>query len=288
MTVKHKHIYILLKSSGFLALLIWSLPSVATGGYGLNYGNRGHGFGISHHGVHASVGNLRIHYRSPYSYKRHHRYKHRSHRRYSYPRSYSYRHYPESRSYYSPRSRYYHHKYKRGYRDRINRRSHRKHYYPTNYSNYSQGYGQHYFAGSGWDDLSSGRTNRALRKFGDDAQSYPNSGLPKLGIALSSAAAGNDRDGVYAMRRAFRLDPDTMRHYRLDGSMQGLVNNLIGQYEYDLRQGGRRQDQAFMLASLHYLNGDYGNAGRALERAERDGDRSRSLRNLKEFVRRPY
>ena len=90
------------------------------------------------------------------------------------------------------------------------------------------------------------------------------------------------------MRRAFRIDPHNLHHYRLQSDVQPHIRSLIGKYQYDLQHRGRVQDEAFMLAALSYLTGDHASAQWAIDRAERDGDRSRSFRNLKGFIHESY
>ncbi|MGH8594995.1 MAG: hypothetical protein ACREV3_14435, partial [Gammaproteobacteria bacterium] len=57
-----------------------------------------------------------------------------------------------------------------------------------------------------WDLLASRRYGEALRGFEAVAQQNPRWGEPEIGYALASASLGNLSRGVWAMRRAYRLD----------------------------------------------------------------------------------
>ncbi|MFT7460533.1 MAG: hypothetical protein ACI909_003221 [Planctomycetota bacterium] len=135
-----------------------------------------------------------------------------------------------------------------------------------------------------WELLLQGQTRIALKQFSNDAMIYPKSGLPKIGYALAAAASGDLKQGVAAMRRAYKIDPESLHYYQVDHRLLPLVDNLIGQYQYSLSQRGRRKDEAFMVAALSYLIHDYPTAHQAMERAKRDGDRSPGLRNLGNFL----
>ncbi len=59
---------------------------------------------------------------------------------------------------------------------------------------------------------------------------------------------------------------------------------MIAKYEYPLQHSGRHQDEAFMVAALNYLKGDYANAEVAATRAAKDGDKSKSFKNLQQLL----
>jgi hypothetical protein len=248
------------------------------GGLSIQYSNQGHGVGIGHHQSHGAVGNVRIKRHSHHNYSNNHQ-KHQKHKGHSY----RYNSYPRYRSYTSPSQRYYKRQYAQPYLDSR---------FPNSYRNYSyyqqtqpRYYGNNYSdAVNAWEILAQGQTRIALTQFGREAQSYPKAGMPKLGFALSSAASGDLNQGVIAMRRAFKIDSESLRYYQLDQRLHPMIHDLIGKYQYRLNHRGRRKDEAFMVAALNYLSGDYNAAHNALERAKRDGDRSHSFRYLREFL----
>ena len=130
--------------------------------------------------------------------------------------------YPGYRSYSSPSQHYYNKGYTQPYLDSR---------FPNSYRNYSyyQQQTPRYngnninYSVNAWESLAQGDARRALSQFWLEAQSYPKAGLPKIGYSLSAAASGDLKQGVVAMRRAFKIDPDTLRHYQLDPRLQPLV-----------------------------------------------------------------
>jgi len=84
------------------------------------------------------------------------------------------------------------------------------------------------------------------------------------------------------MRGALRLDPDSLHHLVLDEDLQGIVKNLLSQYEDDsshttLATSARN----FMIASLYYLLGNAESAGMVLPAQDTDS----STRNLDHLIR---
>jgi tetratricopeptide (TPR) repeat protein len=144
--------------------------------------------------------------------------------------------------------------------------------YPDNYSD------------NAWETLAQGQAQIALRQFSKEAQAYPKAAVPKIGYALSAAIAGDLKQGVIAMRRAFKIDPESLHYFHIGQGLIPPVSQLISKYQHKLSHRGRRKNEAFMVAALSYLIQDYTTAYQALERAERDGDRSRSFKNLRNIL----
>lgn len=132
---------------------------------------------------------------------------------------------------------------------------------------------------SAWQTLSQGQFSLALNFFAQEAQSHPNSGIPKAGYALATASRGNLEKGIWAMRRAFRIDPDSLHYLQLDEKGHVLINNLIGQYSINTNN-----DQAFMISALYYLKHDYIAAKKSIGSAQQYGDESSSFINLQRLV----
>jgi len=120
--------------------------------------------------------------------------------------------------------------------------------------------------------------------FDKDIRSNPDAGIPKVGYALASAAAGNLEIGAQAMREAFQVDPDSIRNLYFDEQMLTIIDALIEEYEYELQQNNKSPDEAFMVSTLHYLKYDYGSAHEAINRAIVDGEKSLGMGNLHKLV----
>jgi len=136
----------------------------------------------------------------------------------------------------------------------------------------------------GWTYLAQGNFQSAINMFAKDIESYPDAGIPKVGFALASAAAGNLTEGVQSMREAFRVDPDSIHTLYFDEKLLTIIDDLIEQYEYELQQKNKSPDEAFMVSTLHYLKYNYGSAHEAINRAIMDGDKSLSMGELHRLV----
>ena len=241
----------LLLQSLFIFFLL--LPGLSFAYYsGRHHGSYGH-YGYGHHG-----------------YSRHYGY--RRHRGHSYYPNKYYR----SNRYSYPSSRYYQ-KYPRSYLLTI----------PANTKVYSDSnvYQQSNVNYSGvdssaWLTLGQGQYSAALNVFAVESQSHPNSGVPKAGYALATAANGDLERGVWAMRRAFRIDPDSLHYLQLDEKNHLLVDNLIGQYSSQNNRG----DQDFMISALQFLKHDYPAAKESIINAQQYGDNSTSITNLLRLI----
>ncbi|MFQ6017154.1 MAG: hypothetical protein ACE5KF_03070 [Kiloniellaceae bacterium] len=138
--------------------------------------------------------------------------------------------------------------------------------------------------GGGWALLADGRYSQALSIFGAEASSRPNAGRPKVGYALSAAAGGDLRRGVWAMRRALRIDPKSIHYMTIDESLRLRVEQLIARYRDNPGRTVHNAEAAFMLASLHYLLGDTNSARTAIDLVVAGGDRNSSTSNLKRLI----
>ena len=105
----------------------------------------------------------------------------------------------------------------------------------------------------GWASLADGHYARALAAFADETSSQPNQGRPKVGYALAAAAGGDLVRGVWAMRRALRVDPDAMHYVTVDGALRLRIEQLIASYIENPDDAIDDAEATFMLASLYYL-----------------------------------
>lgn len=296
-----------------LVFLLANADFAQAGGYYGGYGHYGGHHGYGHYG-HSRGGHGGY-------YGRHHGYRYGGYARHSY-RSYRYGHSGYGRSYYAQPHRYYGRSY--GYRPHYygHSRSYSNSYRyrsPSGYSDYgntdhgrrdydspsrpgtidSPDYGgdEAYSSlgsaeegpstsyGGSWSLLAARRYTDALRAFGEEAESNPANGVPKVGYALASAATGDLERGVWAMRRACRIDPESMHNFVLTKGVQPVVRRLIDRYQDPSFDGDvRDRDSAFMLASLHYLAGDEKSAQDKITLAFEAGDRSASAANLARIV----
>jgi len=141
--------------------------------------------------------------------------------------------------------------------------------------------------GHGWALLGNNQASAALVDFGRQAQASPTKGDPKVGYALASADLGHLNKGVWAMRRALRIDPHALHYVSLDKHLDAKVAYMIVQYEKKLAYSPRDADAAFMLASLHYLRRDMNAARTNIDQAmliQHDSPSTNNLKNLIDHV----
>ena len=131
----------------------------------------------------------------------------------------------------------------------------------------------------GWDLIRKGHSHNALRVFGSIASRHPHAGEPKIGYAIAAAQARRMDDGVRAMRRALRYDPDSLSRVRLHGSLYNELHRLAKRYQ-SRSHGVDSSDRYFMAASLYYLMGERENYIEVLEKNHATRDRSKSTINL--------
>jgi len=138
-------------------------------------------------------------------------------------------------------------------------------------------------ADRGWSLLAAARPSEALFIFNQQAQSDPQKGIPKVGYALASTQLGDLARGIWAMRRAIRIDPESLHYVLIDDRLRPEIQKLIPRYEQVLSSSPKSMDAAFMLASIHYLLGDL----KAAQAAIHDGDHSASAVNLRMLIEDP-
>jgi len=215
-----------------------TMPVAQAGvGVGIYYGGHHGGY----HGYNYGYGH------NGYSYGHHYGY---------YPHAYSYSHY--TYPYYAYQGEYYSHSYPRTYGNAT---------YNSRYDNDNKD------ADYGWYLLARDKPYDAYKVFADQAENAPNEGAPKVGYALAAGLQGDLNKGTWAMRRAFRIDPDSLHYVELEPSVQSKVKTLINDYDH--------RDNAFMVAALQYLLHNDEAAREAIDRAvDDDRDNSESTRNL--------
>ena len=132
----------------------------------------------------------------------------------------------------------------------------------------------------GWTQLSSGDYPEALETFSKLARYEPNDGSVWIGSALASAMNSDLHKGVWAMRSALRIEPDSLYYLTIDSELEGVLLDLVNQYRNDEQHTLATTAREFMLASLYYLLGDDESAGKILP----VNDKDISTRNLRRLV----
>lgn len=247
-----------------------------SGGFGLHFSVGSHNnFNrpFRRHGLHRSHG-VTTHYRKPYylggrhygSYRHHDSYDYRRHR---YSRSHRYPYYRGSYA------------YDRRHRFKIYKPSHDSVSIKvdTTYEDEAHDYNSR-----GWAYLADGRAAKALHAFSREAASRSRHGAPKVGYALAKTSLGDHKDAVWAMRRAFRVDPHGAGDVYLDEELHHRVRSLADHYAGGAGHGYTDVDAEFMSAALRYLLHDHEAARHAVNAALEHGDHRASTRNLADLL----
>jgi len=133
-----------------------------------------------------------------------------------------------------------------------------------------------------WHHLAEGHAHEGLAAFARLANDSPKDAAPKVGYALSLAAMEQDDTAVYAMRRAFRIDPHGVRYVPVADRLSHKIGKLARRYHHHAK-AHRSEDAWFMTAALHYLRHEHEQARSALHHIDPD-DASASTRNLRRLV----
>lgn len=214
---------------------------IAYAGFSIHYGHHGHGHG-HHYGHHS------YYYGYPY---------------YGYYRPYRHYRYGYG-SYYSPRPQHYDADASTNGDPDYASRDSRRHVTRDD--------------ATGWKLLSKGKSSQALNVFSNQAQSNPKYGVAKAGYAIAVAINGDLGRGVWAMRRAFRIDPESLHYVNIDAELESVLHDLAARYE------NYGPDGAFMQAAFAYLRKDYATAAVQLDEAVSAGDKHKSTRRLRKLL----
>lgn len=195
------------------------------------------------------------------------------------------RHHPRyDRSY--PKHKQYRHYQRKHYRNtpswkNYNRRLHyrfngfsKKHYPGSTYR-----YDTDYTFSEGWELVGKDRPEKALDIFGHFAKKSPYEGEAKIGFAIAAAQNRRMFDGVLAMRRALKYDPDSLNRVPVDDALRREIHELTENYQSRFH-GLSASDTHFMVASLYYLINDLDRCIAALEKNHAAGDNAVSTINL--------
>ena len=185
-----------------------------------------------------------------------------------------------------PKHKQYRHHKKKHYRNtpswkNYNRRLHyrfngfgKKRYHGSNHR-----YHTDYTFSEGWELIRKDRPEKALQIFRQLAGNAPYEGKAKIGVAIAAAQNRQMFDGVVAMRRSLKYDPDALSRVFVDDTLRREIHELTENYQSRFH-GLSASDTHFMVASLYYLMNDLDRCITALEKNHAAGDRAISTLNL--------
>lgn len=110
--------------------------------------------------------------------------------------------------------------------------------------------------GAGWTYLAQGQSRLAIDEFIKEITANTNAGIPKLGFALATAELGDTEQAVWALRRAFEFDPDSVSDVVLDGELRPMLQRMTSRYEQEVENSGTNENNTLLLATLYQLRGD--------------------------------
>ena len=126
--------------------------------------------------------------------------------------------------------------------------------------------------GAAWALLSRGDAQAALSAFTSQAADSPSHGQPKAGFALAAAMLGDHERAMWAMRRAFRVDADSLHYLPIDERLRDRMHTLLEHYRYKASHQEDEVEALFMTAALHFLLHEDAAAAEAIEAAIAHGD----------------
>ncbi len=107
------------------------------------------------------------------------------------------------------------------------------------------------------------------------------SGIPKVGFAIAAATNGEMDRATRAMRKAIRLDVTALDKININ-NIRTRIETLSEDYKLLLNNNKNNPDNAFMVATLSYLQQDYETAHNLIT----ESDKSSSANNLRELIAR--
>jgi hypothetical protein len=117
-----------------------------------------------------------------------------------------------------------------------------------------------YESSEGWSSLIKGDADKAMTIFAVLSQQDLNSGVPKVGFALATAANNELERAIWSMHRALKQDPEALNLIPLDSEMENLIGDLKQTYHNRAKKMTGPSHEAFMTAALAYLQQDYATA----------------------------
>lgn len=129
-----------------------------------------------------------------------------------------------------------------------------------------------------WDELADYQYHTARYAFEAQIQQQPHAALPRVGLSLSTALAGELDAAAFAMQDALLSDTSDLRFFTPDPSVQLILEELLLSYE----------DDPLMTASLHYLNRNYRAADRAVRVAASYCQPCTAVDNLNSLITAQY
>ncbi|MCA9295244.1 MAG: hypothetical protein KC983_01980, partial [Phycisphaerales bacterium] len=134
----------------------------------------------------------------------------------------------------------------------------------------------------GWDLLVQGRIHAAVNVFIEETTMYPGHATPRVGFALCAALQHDDDAAIWAMKRAFSIDPETLLRFAGSDDLNEEIHGLMTHYVARVTADEDDRDAQFMVAALHFLLGDNDASGTNIDAVLASGtgrNASRQLRN---------
>ena len=129
----------------------------------------------------------------------------------------------------------------------------------------------------GWDWLAKGNADYALDIFAIQSQQNLNSGIPKVGFAIAAASNGDTDRATRAMRKAIRTDATALDKININ-NIKPTIETISENYKLTLNKNNT--DNAFMIATLSYLQQDYATAKGMIS----ENDHSQSASKLRKLI----
>jgi len=125
-----------------------------------------------------------------------------------------------------------------------------------------------------WDALGNYEIDTARYAFESLVKHQPNTALPRVGFALSTALSGELKTGAYMMEQALLSDVSDLHYFSADQDLQLVIEELLLSYK----------DDDLMTSSLYYLLQDYRTANQAVSIAANQCQQCTAVINLQTLI----
>ncbi|MFT5426016.1 MAG: hypothetical protein ACI9ZT_000957 [Gammaproteobacteria bacterium] len=103
--------------------------------------------------------------------------------------------------------------------------------------------------------------------------------MAKIGFSIAAAKNGESERATRIMRKAIRVDASALDKIDVK-NIKPIIEALTKNYESNLNINKKNNDNAFMLATLSYMQKDYETAKVMIS----GKDQSESAKNLRELI----
>jgi hypothetical protein len=137
---------------------------------------------------------------------------------------------------------------------------------------------------AGWDLLVRGDISAAINEFIEETSMQPGHATPRVGFALCAAFQNDDDAAIWAMKRAFSIDSETLLRFAGSEDVNDEIRGLMSRYLARISTDESDNEAQFMVAALHFLLGENDASGTSIDTVLASGDGQNASRQLRNAV----